>query len=129
MTTKMTTISLLLGSLFLFPCLVQGQGARVVPDNLCPFTVEVYPPVLYVGDPLYVQMNFRNNTDEDAYAHARSFNRMYIERSLLEFHFKTGFRGEIIPWGLLKNNLFDVSFVDGIVPVSVPAMFFDANLF
>jgi len=108
------------GSLLLLPCSVRGQfvgGAPpgpgewisrdawthlgkeytyVAPEHLCPFTVEIYPEVLLVGDPLYIRMNFRNNTDRDAYAYARRFSSMEIERFFVEFHLKQ--LREIIPW-------------------------------
>jgi len=69
------------------------------PQNLCPFTVEVYPTTLYVGDPLYIRLNFQNNTHADAYAHAGLiYPRRDIEENMFAFYFKCG--NEIIPWNV-----------------------------
>jgi len=74
----------------------EGDYVGGTPENLCPFTVDIYPEVLYVGDPLYVRLNFQNNTDRDAYAYANRFGGGHIERYILEVHLK-GPR-EMIPW-------------------------------
>ena len=76
----------------------EGEFATIAPENLCPFTVDVYPNVLHVGDPLYVRLNFRNNTGQDTYAYARRIDSMEIDHSLVEFHLKD-FSG-VIPWAV-----------------------------
>jgi len=38
--------------------------------NLCHITIDVYPEVLHVGDPLYIRVNFHNNTSVVTYAYS-----------------------------------------------------------
>ena len=74
-----------------------GEYTAVSPENLCPFTVDIYPDVLHVGDPLYVRLNFRNNTDRDAYVCVRCCDGLVINYTVAEFHLK---HSEFIPWSV-----------------------------
>jgi len=82
-------------------CVQEGECTAIPPENLCPFTVDIYPEVLHVGDPLYVRLNFRNNTDEDTYAYARRSGSTEIEASLVEFYLKSE---AIIPWAITHQG-------------------------
>ena len=114
MSAKRIYLFLVFLDFFFLPCQVGGQERNkapfqwtfqekeytlISPESLCPFTVEVYPEVLYVGDPLYVHMNFRNNTDKDTYAYAVPIRGTGIEYFVIEFYLKHGFR-EMIPWSV-----------------------------
>jgi len=98
------------GNLFFPPCQTQGQErerqppqwtfqgkeyTRISPDNLCPFTVDVYPEELYVGDPLYVRLKFKNNTDRDTYAPAEILARSDLESYIVSFYLICS--GEVLP--------------------------------
>jgi len=72
----------------------------ISPESLCPFTVDVYPEVLYVGDPLYIRMNFNNSTKADTYAYARPFNSTHIDTKIIEYYFKEQYPMQFIPWGI-----------------------------
>jgi hypothetical protein len=82
------------------------QGREYTHDasgNLCPFTVEVYPEVLYVGEPLHVRINFRNNTDKDTYV---GIFPLRVRAAEVEFYFRHGY-GEVITWsGTGSGGLF-----------------------
>jgi hypothetical protein len=79
------------------------EYSMFAPEHLCPFTVEVYPEVLYWGDPLYVRMKFRNNTDKDAYAFASPFESRHILFFVLGFYFKCP--NETIPWSVSSGRM------------------------
>lgn len=108
--TKGIFLSLFFVSLFLLTCgqvrseeeadmekmystIIEGVEYTIRPKNLCPFTLEVYPKVVHVGDPFYVQLNFRNTTNTDAYAPIR----MGIEYGPFALYLSENVRS-IIPW-------------------------------
>ena len=85
-----------------------GVVRMVVPEPLCSFTVEVYPKVLHFGDPLYVRLNYKNNTDVDAYVYADTdFVAGRIECGTFAFHLRAG--DVIIPWNV-RSGFFDGGF-------------------
>ena len=81
-----------------FPLQWTFQGkeyTRVASGNLCPFTVEVYPEILYVGDPLHVRINFQNNTDENTYV---DIFPLVVDVFDVEFYFRHD--REILNWSV-----------------------------
>jgi hypothetical protein len=85
-------------------CITQFQEKEyttVIPEKICPFTVEVYPETLYVGDPLYVRINFQNNTNMDAYATPLDYND--IDERMIEFYLKDS-AGQIISWSIFEGG-------------------------
>ena len=82
---------------------VQEEEYTVIsPENLCPFTVEVYPEALTVGDPLYVSLNFRNNTSTDMFALAEPIGLLHTDGGMVGFHFMES-DGKITPWVLFNG--------------------------
>ena len=67
------------------------------PNILCPFSVDIYPEILYVGDPLYVRMNFFNNTNLDTYAHAGFIHALHVASECVAFDLLLS-DGNFIPW-------------------------------
>jgi len=74
----------------------KGELTWDEPQNLCPFTVDIYPEVLCVGDPLYVRLNFHNNTNMDTYAYAKPMNINWPDAGHVIFRLKVD--QETIPW-------------------------------
>lgn len=57
------------------------------PGMLCPFGVEVYPEKFYVGDIVYVRMNFENTTDHPVWAPAQPLD---LEQGALTYYLTSG---------------------------------------
>ena len=111
---KRIVLPLLLGLVLLLPNFhACGQDAdriqkmeltKFPPVNLCPFTVDIYPKNSRLGDPIYIRMNFQNNTDNETFAIAEALDYVdyYILGGIVAFHFMKS-DGVILPWGIFDG--------------------------
>ena len=86
---------------------VQEDEYTRSPSRPCPFEVEIYPASITIGDPLYVRLNFHNNTDMNTYVYAGSLHNqgMAVRSQFASFYLKE-ITGETTPWKVY-TGVFD----------------------
>ena len=74
--------------------------------ELCPFTIEVYPETLHIGDILHIKMSFENKSDMITWALPKAISTMEVqETNIVSFIFQDDKTGIQYSWNFKGGYL------------------------